>query len=109
MIDSMPPATPLVPVVARLYSQNGYRRASTKSGPGTQLVQLMDAEAAIGVWRQRAELRQVALEAMKRDRDLLLGAVRVAVAALSEVEPKRSYADAISVCVQLQQTLKSLK
>ena len=43
--------TPLVPVVARLYVQSGYRRASTKPGPGAQLVQLIDAQAAIGTWR----------------------------------------------------------
>ena len=53
---------PLVPVVARLYVQSGYRRASTKPGPGAQLVQLIDAQAAIGTWQQRAVARQSAFE-----------------------------------------------
>lgn len=88
--------TPLVPVVARLYEQSGYRRASIKPGPGTPLVQLIDAQAAIGTWRQRAVLRQAAFEQAIRERDALLAAVRQAVEELASVTPSRSYPAAVS-------------
>lgn len=107
MVDHVDP--PLVPVVARLYAQNGYRRASTKPGPGTPLVQLVDAQAAIDAWRQRAEQRQVSLEQASRERAQLIGATRDAVTALSKVGPARAYAEAVSVCAQLQRVLASLK
>lgn len=111
MADHMPsaePSAPLVPTVARLYIQSGYRRASTKPGPGTPLVQLADAQAAIGTWRQRAELRQAAFDEAVRERDRIVAAARDAVAVLAETTPARAYAEAVSVCAQLQRALSSL-
>ena len=90
------PPLPLMPTVARLYTQSGYRRASTKPGPGTQLVQLIDAQAAIGTWQQRAVLRQAAFEQATRERDALLAAVRQAAEELASVTPSRSYPAAVS-------------
>ncbi len=102
------PHIPLMPTVARLYIQNGYRRASVKAGTGKPLVQLSDAEAAIGAWRQRAELRQAAFEQAVHERDSILVAARHALAVLSKTAPARSYVDAVAVCAQLQRALASL-
>lgn len=105
MVDS---DTPLIPVVARVYIQSGYRRASTKPGPGTPLVQLIDAQTAIGVWRQRAELRQAAFEQAIRERDTLLAVARQAVDELASVTPAQSYPAAISAYAQLHRAIASL-
>ncbi|WP_423457993.1 hypothetical protein [Ottowia sp. VDI28] len=99
---------PLVPTVARLYVQNGYRRASTKPGPGTPLVQLADAQAAIDAWRQRVELRQVALAKSSSERDLLLAAAIEAACALSQVTPTQCYPEAISAYAKLQSVIAIL-
>lgn len=101
--------TPLVPVVARLYEQSGYRRASTKPGPGTPLVQLIDAQAAIGAWRQRAALRQAAFEDAIRERDTLWTAIRQAMDELAAVTPAQSYPAAVSAYAQLHRAIASLK
>ncbi len=100
--------TPLMPVVARLYTQNGYRRASTKAGPGESLVQLADAEAVIGTWRQRAELRQAAFNQAVGERDRIAAAARDVITALSTVTPGQAYAEAMTACAELQRALKSL-
>lgn len=101
--------TPLVPVVARLYTQSGYRRASTKSGPGTQLVQLIDAQAAIGTWQQRAVARQRAFEQAVRERDALLAALRQAVNELASVTPAQAYPTAVSAYARLHQAIAPFK
>ena len=101
--------TPLVPVVARLYIQSGYRRASTKPGQGTPLVQLIDAQAAIGTWQQRAALRQAAFEQAMSQRDALLVAVRQAVEELASVTPAQAYPAAVSTYARLHQAIALFK
>ena len=80
------PPIPLMPTVARLYTQNGYRRASVQAGPGAALVQLTDAHAAIGAWRARAEMRWTAFNVAVSERDALAAAMRGALAELSLVD-----------------------
>ena len=99
---------PLVPTVARLYTQNGYKRASVKSGPGAPLVQLADAQAAIGMWRQRAELRQAAFEKAVRERDALMAAVHDAKQTLENITPGTAYPASIYALQRLHQALASL-
>ena len=101
--------TPLVPVVARLYVQSGYRRASTKSGPGTQLVQLIDAQAAIGTWQQRAVARQSAFEQAVSERNALLAAVRQTVEELASVTPTQAYPMAVAAYARLRQAIVPFK
>lgn len=98
-------STPLVPTVARLYTQNGYQRASVKSGPGAPLVKLADAEAAIGTWRQRAELRQAAFEKMVRERDALMAAAHDAKRELADVPHHRAFLTAMAAYQRLHQAL----
>ena len=99
---------PLVPTVARLYTQNGYKRASVKSGPGTPLVQIAYAQAAIGMWRQRAELRPAEFENAMRERDALMEAVHDAKRALENVTPSTAYPASIYALQRFHQTLASL-
>lgn len=80
------PPIPLMPIVARLYTQNGYRRASITSGPGKSLVQLTDAEAAIGAWVARAEMRWQAFDQAVGERDALAAAMRRALGELYHVD-----------------------
>lgn len=101
--------TPLIPVVARLYVQSGYRHASTKPGPGAQLVQLIDAQAAIGTWQQRAVARQSAFEQAVNERNDLLAAVRQTVEELASVTPAQSYPTAVSAYVRLRQAIAPYK
>lgn len=100
--------TPLVPVVARLYVQSGYRRVPTKPGPGAQLVQLIDAQAAIGTWQQRAVARQSAFEQAVNERNDLLAAVRQTVEELV-VTPAQSYPTAVSAYARLRQAIAPFK
>ncbi|MCD6663471.1 MAG: hypothetical protein LT082_08735 [Comamonas sp.] len=83
------PPIPLMPAVARLYTQNGYRRASVKTGPGETLVQLSAAQAAIGAWRVRANMRWNAFEGAIQQRDDLVAAMRRAQAELCLVAEHR--------------------
>lgn len=53
-------------VVARLYEQNNYKRASVRTGPGEPLVRLADAERAVEVWKWQFEGRTEAMEDYKR-------------------------------------------
>ena len=59
--------------------------ASVKPGPGTPLVQLTNAHAAIGAWRARAEMRWLAFNQAVSERDALAAAARRAKAELSLV------------------------
>ena len=101
--------TPLVPVVARLYTQSGYRRASTKPGPGSPLVQLSDAQAVIGTWQQRAVQSKAAFAQVVCERDALLAAVRQAVEELSPVTPSHAYPTAVSAYARLRQAIAPYK
>ena len=101
--------TPLVPVVARLYTQSGYRRASTKPGPGAPLVQLSDAHAVIGTWQQRAVQSKAAFEKAVSERDALLATVRQAVEELSSVTPSQAYPTAVSAYTRLRQAIVPFK
>lgn len=108
------PPIPLVPKVARLYIQKGYHRASVKSGPGTPLVQLADAERAIGAWRSRAEMRRIAFDQAIQQRDALAAAMRRAAAELSQVDehhealPTEASAALTNATKALQRALASM-
>lgn len=99
---------PSMPTVARLYVRDGIRRASVQPGPGTPLVQLRDAQASNDAWRQRAELRQVALDRMTRERNALLQATREAMNELRTVVPHRSYPAAVAALERLRRGIASL-
>lgn len=101
--------TPLIPVVARLYTQSGYRRASTKPGPGAPLVQLSDAQAVIGTWQQRAVQSKAAFAQVVSERDALLAVVRQTVEELSSVTPSQAYPTAISAYARLRQAIVLFK
>lgn len=102
------PDVPSMPTVARLYTREGIRRASVQPGAGTPLVQLSDAQASTGAWRQRAELRQAALDQVTRERDALLLAAHDAMHELRTVVPSRCYPAAIAALARLQRALASL-
>lgn len=102
------PEVPSMPIVARMYERDGIRRASVQPGPGTSLVQLSDAQANAGAWRQRAELRQAALDQVTRERDALLQAAHDAMRELRTVVPSRCYPAAIAALARLQRGIASL-
>ncbi len=102
------PPVPSMPTVARMYTREGIRRASVQPGAGVPLVQLHDAQASTGAWRQRAELRQAALDQVTRERDALLLAAHDAMRELRTVVPSRCYPAAIAALARLQSGIASL-